>query len=306
MADLKLYYTGSEEPLEPQEDPLKSIGGYVSITEFNEGLNTLFGDISINEFIEGKRDYRSLVIVNSNTVNDINNIKIYYKNNSTKPSVNLKMGAASLQENDCGLFLQKLSDDREKPNDVSFRNNKTELQALKIDQIKAGEAIGLWIERHSPKSSYKKIFNCDSLYNEFSKELEKAALEITSSADVAGSLSGTYFILEHGQNKYLFYLNDGNSDYNLELNVDEIIEVFYNQNDDANTIAAELKEAFDLFLGDLEITKTELVNNVLKIDFLTDGDLSLSDDTTPFTFNILNAGGFKIDLEEDFEIIISY
>ena len=74
---MKLYYSGANQPNTPQNDPKKSLGGYLSSTEVPNGrLNNIFNDISP---VSKQFNYEEVkgVFIKNTTGAAVNNVTVY-------------------------------------------------------------------------------------------------------------------------------------------------------------------------------------------------------------------------------------
>lgn len=140
---IQLYYTGSVALNGEQPDPMKSIGGYKSISPLSNGsLNQLFNSVSYFAQRDGTYTCRGLVLVNEGVA--ITNLKVYFVYPDTVNCAKLLVGVEALSSN---FSIQRLSRTDALPNVVEFSEPTIDNKTLLISTLPANSAIGIWIKR---------------------------------------------------------------------------------------------------------------------------------------------------------------
>jgi len=140
---LQLYYTGSVALNGEQLDPLKSIGGYKSISQVpNSSLNQLFSSVSYFAQRDGLYSCRGLVLVNEGTA--ITNLRAYFVYPDAVNCSKLLIGIEALSAN---ITIQRLARTDALPNGVTFYEPTIDNKYLLISSLPANAAIGIWIQR---------------------------------------------------------------------------------------------------------------------------------------------------------------
>lgn len=155
------YYTGAQEPNQPQTQIQKSLGGYRSSTRIpNASLNSLFQGISQKQTQEGDEQIIGVVLTNESGAT-ITNLSIY----ATVPSgsqTTFQVAAVSLIDNN---RMEQIPNNSASPYigtlvEMTTLSNRRTL----ISTLPNGGSIGLWIKRTIPKQSSQ---SCDDLYNSY-------------------------------------------------------------------------------------------------------------------------------------------
>lgn len=165
---LQLLYTNAEQPEAEQENPSRSIGGYVSNTQLINGqVDNLFGSTSYERVLRRNVEYRLLAIRNLHT-QPVDNIKITPTiENILQSKISIGVTEPFIDECDNRKF-ELLTNRFSRPVSV---NEFTQLESGEEIQIpttlQSGEVLGLWIERESKKQEVDT--SCEILNEETSK-----------------------------------------------------------------------------------------------------------------------------------------
>lgn len=144
---MMLYLTGAPYSIErtsdnPQTDPSKSLGGFLSSTPVPSGvLNSLFGEVTIEDMTKGKSEVIALGLINEfdRDVKNVN-IEIECKEDSV---CRFEISAVSMSKD---KKMESVSDRRQEPL-ISDFYDVTNKYILLSETLKSGSAIGIWIKR---------------------------------------------------------------------------------------------------------------------------------------------------------------
>jgi hypothetical protein len=204
---MKLYYTGAPDFLQEQENPLQSLGGYISKSPVkNGGVASIFGSISQKLLREGGKEYR--IVALKNETESSKAITLYYSNLSKDPVSSFKMGLVAPATDDCeGLYVEKIASIYNKPVSGSFADNRGEANALRFS-IEPQQFIGIWIERSINKFKGSQILSCEKMIAEFNTEDVNQEIEVSiQDSDVIG----TYWTFNTVDSRvYVWYDDESN------------------------------------------------------------------------------------------------
>lgn len=155
------YYTGAQEPNQPQTQIQRSLGGYKSSTRVpNASLDSLFQGVSQRQLQEGDEQIIGIILTNESGAT-ITNLTIY----STVPNgspVTFQVAAVTLVNDN---RIEQIPNNQASPyvgtlvEMTSIANRRTLSASLANNA-----SIGLWIRRTVAKQSVK---NCDQLYDAY-------------------------------------------------------------------------------------------------------------------------------------------
>ena len=145
---MNVLYTGAATFLEKQEDPSKSLGGFISATGVpNDFLSNLFGEISKLSASQGKRVTRVIAFKND-TASTITSVKVYVAPEDDEPAASFKLGFQVPVLDDCGdLVIEKVPNESSSPLNVDLADATGPGKAINLPDIAAGEYVGIYIQR---------------------------------------------------------------------------------------------------------------------------------------------------------------
>lgn len=179
------------------------------------------------------------------------------------------------------------------PGGVLKNSHSQEADALRI--IDTDNIVGqYWSHVTLAYDAEDSVESADFFYDK-----SRGIYDITTLADVAGSLNNKTFLINSGQNEKKFYVwyNVGGTGVDPMIPNREGIEVPVQFNDPAGITAL----ATQLVLNNLpEFNVKVLLNNKLQIENETIGQSSISDFNTGFTFETVQDGISKLVKSYDF------
>lgn len=207
-----LYYTGAQQAGTPQGSPDKSLGGYVSSSPISNGLlNNIFGNVDQSILAQGIKQYRIIAFQNQ-TPNIIGSLKIYVRSTSENPFSKLRFGAMLNSLNKCQeSYFEQLPNQYSLPAYASLRDAGNPSQYIEINDIPAGQYIGIFLERSIENSSSgggNSSISCDTLYNmykadEHLNQIQTDEFEIVLTIDSAIIHWGTADIIPAFSDQYV-------------------------------------------------------------------------------------------------------
>jgi len=288
---MRLFFTGAKVFLGVQINPTLSLGGLISSSPVpNDAINAVFGSISEYQASNGLKEVRALVLKNE-TGADVNNIKIWYENNSAESISNFKMGLVTVGVDACGdVFLEKIQNAQTSPIYASLTDNRNEPNSIIIPTLLQDEYIGLWIERSINTSAVKKYNSCDNLYAKHILEEKPHIQELTVIPDNNGSLSGTYFFINSKKERFYIWYDNG-STINPNIAGREGVKISILDNDTDLIIALKTKAQLDLILNQRGLFNISINTNILTIETIDNGIVNdISVETTNFSSNTTQTG----------------
>lgn len=144
---IKLYYTGASAPLEPQTEPNKSLGGFISSTVIpNSRINTIFRDESIYSKSKNTPEVICIAIKNETAV-DLENLKLFSEISET---YEVHAAVVSPSEDSCSnLTFETLESQEELPYYGEF-NNVTNLEnEILLGTLSGNSYLGLFLQKKS-------------------------------------------------------------------------------------------------------------------------------------------------------------
>lgn len=161
---MRLYYTGSTEPLGKQSNPLLSLGGYISSTPLeNVSDGNLFPSLSQNELTTKSIQTRMLVLKNETGGTQV--VNLYYENLNDSIAY-YKMALVAPAIDSCNnKYFEKIDNLNSVPVSASFTDNRAG-NALTFSMA-ADLYIGVWIQRVTLPNKGKALLTCDSLNSFF-------------------------------------------------------------------------------------------------------------------------------------------
>ena len=140
------FFYSTQNISEFQKNPAESIGGYISLNQFESGeLNNIF-----NNFVKIKNENKDkcflLVIKNNNSVK--NNFRIFSEIIVGSEIFNIKLSLVEPANDGENYFFERLSKNTNKPIYSSFAVNDF-TNKINVGTLAASKIYGLWIMRET-------------------------------------------------------------------------------------------------------------------------------------------------------------
>lgn len=165
---IQLFYTNAEQPNSSQENPSKSIGGYVSSTQVkNDELENLFGSVSQEREFRRNIEYRLLALKNLHT-QSIENIKLIIGLTGNGES-KFYLASSLPVDNTCEeKEFELLTSKYSKPSSVDSFLEIQDQQEVELTgvELESGEVVGFWLSREYIKEEVN--LDCDNLNEDMS------------------------------------------------------------------------------------------------------------------------------------------
>lgn len=141
---MKILYTGAISPDTPQNQPIKSLGGFLSNSPIPNGeVGSLFSSVS-GIIKPGFRSVRMIGIKNDELTQKTN-LKIWATVSSPDLDIALAAMAPALDTVCNKYFFEKIDNPHSLPLQATF-NNYTETDPISIASLDSQKFIGLWIK----------------------------------------------------------------------------------------------------------------------------------------------------------------
>lgn len=142
-----LYYSGADRAAMAQNQPEKSLGGYISSSLIPNGIiNAIFSTISKSVAEKQTRDTRLIVLTNT-TGSICHDVKIYIEQTPDTVS-NIKMAAVSPATDSCSnLFFELIPSADALPYQATLSLHNGVDNAIDVGDLAVGETIGIWLSR---------------------------------------------------------------------------------------------------------------------------------------------------------------
>lgn len=153
------FYTGASQDNTPQNDPSRSLGGYISNSIIpNSLLGNIFPSISYRNVMDGKEQIRAIVLKNTFPTT-ITNIKIY----TTTPEDSIgfiTIGKVEPFKDSCNAFyLESIQVEDQSPYYVDFLEVEGLGNAITIPSMESNAVVGLWLKRTVTQTESHDISN---------------------------------------------------------------------------------------------------------------------------------------------------
>lgn len=175
---LQFYYTGAFKAGDLQDDPFKSLGGYVSGSLIPNGnLNNIFS--SISQFTKEKSTFEVIGVVLKNiSQNNINNI-ILYSESEINSYCNLEVAVVALAQDNGGYYMEKISNRNSLPYNAVFYNIEGVANKINIGSLAKDAMLGIWFKRIIDKTKFTSLNSDDVLYANY-----KAGIEVKTQENI--------------------------------------------------------------------------------------------------------------------------
>lgn len=153
---MQLFYSGALSNLGSQTDPLKSLGGMISISPIPNGLvNAVFPAISRSNVKNNDTETRLIVLQNT-TGSPVTNILIYTARGTYST---LKIAAVAPAYNTkCSRFqFEAIVNGQALPYQATLASCEGQVNAIVVPSLDADEYIGIWIERVLDMSTFNEL-----------------------------------------------------------------------------------------------------------------------------------------------------
>jgi hypothetical protein len=172
---MRLFYTGASADGESQTEPIKSIGGFVSVSKVPSGLEgSIFANPSQSEIRSGGVNYILLSLKNT-TGGDLAGITIYYEQ-VDNALYTIEMGLISPVVDSCGASIyEQQASNRAEPLEVTFTDAKDVGGAIAIASLLADAHIGVWIKRTINPDAADAFLSCANMYLAYEDSEDAAA-----------------------------------------------------------------------------------------------------------------------------------
>lgn len=177
-----LFYTGAIQHGAIQNNPSKSLGGYISQTQVPNDLeNNIFSNIGFDTIQNNLKELRVLAFLN-NTGAEINEFS-FYVNFDDESFAKIKAGLVlNAIDHNCNVpYFEQISNENSTPFYVELKDCKGENNTLILNNIPANNYIGIFLQRELIKENNSDMDesdnndSCQKFFDEFA--LEKAAHE---------------------------------------------------------------------------------------------------------------------------------
>lgn len=166
-----VYYTGADSFGFEQKDPIRSIGGFVSITRIpKDMMNNLFGDISNYTLQKQSTDTKCIALKNEGA-SAINDVLIHFET-PEDAICDFEIAPVAPSIDDCGnISFEKLSNSESSPYYGDFYNANGESNKINIGSIEPNSYVGLFIKRKFKDSVLENpCVSAEELENQSKKE----------------------------------------------------------------------------------------------------------------------------------------
>lgn len=153
-----IFYTGAVQNGAVQDNPAKSLGGWISSSPVPNGaMNNLFGDLTYADLDKDKKPIRVIAFQNI-TGAVIPKLRIWVEHEADAYAT-YKIGLSiSTVEPTCNLnYFEQLATQYSIPYYTTLKDCEGELNAIEIENIPAGQYLGLFIQRNVIKANNPEI-----------------------------------------------------------------------------------------------------------------------------------------------------
>lgn len=144
---MKFYYTNSAKPDEPQKEPNKSLGGYISSSVVpNEMQHAMLDNASYLSIKRKQKQIRCFALKNT-TGETVSDISLDFEFNEDM-ICDISIGVATPDEDACGFLFDTIPNDFATPYNIEFTPVEDgESISLTGVTLAPNESVGIWIKR---------------------------------------------------------------------------------------------------------------------------------------------------------------
>lgn len=300
---MKLYYTGASDFLKSQNNPLQSLGGYISNSAMaNGGIGGLFGSISQKSLRNGTNEFRAVALKNETSV--VKTVTLFYNNVSKNPVSSLKMGLVMPATDTCdGLYVEEIASIYNKPISGKFIDNRGEVNALKFT-IDPGQYIGVWVERSINRFKGNQMLSCENMLAQFDTvdTSQQFDVQITDN-----NVIGTYWTFNTVDSRLYVWYDDNAAPNTVNVEDREGIRVGIDQGDTIGTVVDKTISALQSTIearGEILVTKNTSTINVEQTQAGKVQQPTIA--TAPVTISQTQGDSSDEELIESLEVTIDY
>ena len=156
---MRLYYTTTIGFNNEQPNPDRSLGGFKASTPVvNDDFSNIFDEISVMTIRSDRDEYRAIMLVNEFSVT-CTNVRIRIEQGDEDIcSYKLAIGQLDIVNKYGQKSMENVLSQTNKPFRAQFVD-MTPDAVLTVGNLKASEAIGIWVCRHVDKELAKKQYN---------------------------------------------------------------------------------------------------------------------------------------------------
>lgn len=177
-----LFYTGAVQNGAIQEDPSKSLGGWISSSQIqNNVFDNLFGKIDYNQVKNDLKPIRVIAFHNSSTT-PIAKLRVWVEHESTSFAT-YKIGLVlNSIDPTCNLpYFEQIRNQFGEPFYCELKDVENEVNSVFIDNVPAGQYVGIFVQRNlidvnNPDMGGAKK-SCDDFYDEFQSKKDPSYIE---------------------------------------------------------------------------------------------------------------------------------
>lgn len=177
-----LFYTGAIQNGAIQEDPSKSLGGWVSSSPIqNNVFDNLFGKIDYSQIKNDLKPIRVIAFQNTSTT-PIASLRVWVEHLPTTFST-YKIGLVlnSIDPNCNFSYFEQIRNQFGEPFYCELHDVEGEQNAISIENIPAGQFVGIFVQRNLISENNPDMNgiakSCDDYYNEFQAKLQPDYIE---------------------------------------------------------------------------------------------------------------------------------
>ena len=173
---MQLYYTNSQKAEGEQNNPLLSLGGYISISPVpNDYLGNVISDIS-RLAIDNKSRETIILALKNTLLNDVDNVKIWFEyptddEDNNISHIKLELAIVDPTVDDCGDFkFERINSISASPLYATFIEANGNDNAIDVGEILSGRSVGIWFRKTINQINAAPL-SCDDLYDNFTNNI---------------------------------------------------------------------------------------------------------------------------------------
>lgn len=164
---IRLYYSGAPKALESQNNPIDSLGGFISNSLVgNNKSNSIFSNLTTSKDNE---EETKLIVLKNEGATISSEIKIWVDHSDLEYSEIFIAGVIPFEDNCSNLKFENIQSSNDTPIYAEFEKFDSVNNALLIDSFESNSYIGLWMNRKvSPNKSLElsNLNSCESIIND--------------------------------------------------------------------------------------------------------------------------------------------